>query len=81
MEDLIANAVELMILGMGTVFVFLAILVIAMGILSSLASKVAPAAPPAPPKRSSRRPATATNLDPRMRTAIELAVARYRKEH
>ncbi len=81
MEDLLANAFELMTLGMGTVFVFLALLVVVTGVMSKVAAKVAPSEPPPTLKRASKRPAASTTLDPHLKRAIELAVARYRQEH
>jgi len=57
-----------MIVGMGTVFVFLTLLVLAMNLMSRVAARFEPAAPPAGP--------TADEV-----AAIAAAVARYRKHH
>ncbi len=67
-----------MTLGMSTVFIFLGVLVAATSVMSKVVAKVSPAPAPAPVKR---RPSAANTIDPRTRKAIELAVARYRKEH
>jgi oxaloacetate decarboxylase gamma subunit len=50
-EQLLSDALTLMALGMGTVFVFLTILVFVTGMMSSLVSRFAPASvpPSAPP--------------------------------
>lgn len=47
-NELISEGLTLMLAGMGTVFVFLTVLVMAMTLMSRLAMKIAPAAVAAP---------------------------------
>jgi oxaloacetate decarboxylase gamma subunit len=79
-EDLISGAVELLTLGMSTVFVFLGVLVAATMVMSKVLQNVGPPPPPAA-KPAKRQAVAARGLDARRRMAIELAIARYRREH
>ncbi len=83
------QAVELLTLGMGTVFVFLGLLVLATSAMSRLLQRYAPQAAPvsvrprrgqnrAAPGRASSRPKT---VDPTLRRAVELALKQYAKRH
>ncbi len=70
-------AMELMLLGMGTVFVFLTVLVVATGFMSNALkdfgfSDDKPASKPTP---------AGNDIDPKLRQAISLAVQKYRREH
>lgn len=56
MDNLLSEGLELLVFGMGFVFVFLTLLVISTGVMSKLVNKYAPA--PAP-KVASRKPAPA----------------------
>jgi oxaloacetate decarboxylase gamma subunit len=69
---------ELVVFGMGTVFVFLTLLVFVTGLMSSLVLRFAPEAPIIPPRRPSG-PEGAT--DPTILAAISAAVKRYRQDH
>lgn len=57
MDDLLSEGLELMIFGMGFVFVFLTLLVFMTGLMSKLATKYAPA--PEPQLTKKRKSATA----------------------
>ncbi|WP_296058948.1 OadG family protein [uncultured Amphritea sp.] len=50
MDNLMSEGLNLMVFGMGFVFVFLTLLVFATGIMSKLIAKVAPEAAPKPAK-------------------------------
>lgn len=54
--ELLAEGLSLMFMGMGTVFVFLAILVVVTSLMSSLIQKHAPDKPAAPNKPGPTRP-------------------------
>ena len=69
---------ELVVFGMGTVFVFLTLLVFVTGLMSSLVLRFAPEAPIIPPRGPSG-PEGAT--DPTILAAISAAVKRYRQDH
>lgn len=80
MDDMITGAVELMTLGMGVVFTFLTLLVVATTAMSRIARRVEGPPPPAlplPPAAGSLKP----SADPRLTRAIELAIAQHRKRH
>jgi len=67
-SDLLAQGVELMIVGMGTVFVFLSLLVLAMNLMSALAARLEPAVAPDAPSADEV-------------AAISAAIARHRNQH
>jgi oxaloacetate decarboxylase gamma subunit len=69
---------ELVVFGMGTVFVFLTLLVFVTGLMSSLVLRFAPEAPIIPPRKPNS-PEGAT--DPTILAAISAAVKRYRQDH
>jgi oxaloacetate decarboxylase (Na+ extruding) subunit gamma len=55
--DLLSEATNLMVLGMGTVFVFLTVLVFVTSLMSTLVNRIAPLAPVAiPPSSKDREP-------------------------
>lgn len=74
-ESLMSQALDLMIAGMGFVFVFLVILIGATTLMSKLAIKLEPPAPEAP--AAPAQPASPMN-DPRLMAVITAAVAKYR---
>ncbi|WP_414654055.1 OadG family protein [Idiomarina sp. UBA4206] len=82
MTDLMTKAIELMVAGMGFVFVFLVILVFATGIMSKVVSRLAPpevAAPArSPPAKAAPEPAS---VDPDTAEAIKQAIAKFRSRH
>ncbi len=57
MDNLLSEGLELMVFGMGFVFVFLTLLVYMTGLMSKLVTKYAPAPEPTPSKK--RKPAAA----------------------
>lgn len=81
MDELISNAWELMSLGMGTVFTFLALLVLAVSIMSRSLARFADApGPDKTPPLAGRSPLAVDRPIPAThRRAIELALAQHRK--
>ncbi|TCK07026.1 OadG family protein [Marinobacterium mangrovicola] len=57
MDNLLSEGLELMVFGMGFVFVFLTLLVISTGVMSKLVNKYAPA--PVAKAATARKPAAA----------------------
>ncbi len=74
MAELMNSGVELMLVGMGVVYLFLTALVIAIGLMSSLLQRFFPEAPPAP-KKISLEPDNSTIA------AISAAVHQYRNRN
>jgi len=83
MNELMSQALELMVVGMGFVFVFLAILVVATGAMSKLVTKYAPEAIPVPKTPANRAAAApaAPQVDAQLRAVISAAVKEYRSRH
>jgi len=81
-NDLMSQSIELMIAGMGFVFVFLIILVFATQFMSKLITQFAPPAPVTPGKSASRakKPAAAS-VDPDTAEAIKKAITQHRSRH
>ena len=81
--DIVAQGVELMLFGMGTVIVFLALLVVATTTMSRTVARFFPEPEPPAPSRSpatTLRSAPAPVLeDQRLAAAITIAVHRHRK--
>lgn len=76
--SLISQGLELMIFGMGVVFVFLTMLVYATNIMSSLVNKIAPEVEVAPaPARKAVAPAS-TGIDPQLVKVLSAAVKEHR---
>ena len=75
---LLAQGVELLIYGMGTVLVFLSLLVVATGAMSALLLRWFPEA--APPQAATPSASNAAGPPPRVLAAIAVAVHRYRRE-
>ncbi len=76
--DILNESIQLLIYGMGTVFIFLFILVLATTAMSQLIARYAPEpAPVAPAKRQAK---TVQSVDPDVLQAIGLAVQEYRRE-
>ena len=71
-NDLFLQGLELMLVGMGTVFVFLTALVLATASMSRLLQRFLPAPPPSAGPESGPTPEEVA--------AISVAVARYRRE-
>lgn len=76
-SELIMVGVELMFLGMGSVFVFLILLVYVTGFMSTLLTRFFPEAPPAPAKPA-RRAKTPAAIDPELVAAIGAAIKQHR---
>ena len=74
-ETLMSQAIDLMIAGMGFVFVFLVILIGATTLMSKLVAKFEPPAPEVP---ATPAQALAPINDPRLMAVITAAVAKYR---
>ncbi|HEY9121228.1 MAG TPA: OadG family transporter subunit [Marinobacter sp.] len=83
MNELMSQAIDLMVAGMGFVFVFLIILVFATLLMSKLVLRFGPAEPePAAPARNSRAKRSASSpVDPDTAEAIKKAIAQYRSRH
>jgi oxaloacetate decarboxylase gamma subunit len=77
MTELIHSGIELMIAGMGIVFVFLTMLIICINFMSSLVQRFFPAEPQKKIPVSS----LSSGLDKRTVAAITAAVHHYRDEH
>lgn len=75
--DMLMSGLELMVLGMGMVFVFLAMLIVIMQGMSLLAARLNPEAP-ATPQPAPRPVSGGGASDPRLIAAISAAVSRYR---
>ena len=81
MNDLMSQAVELMIAGMGFVFVFLIILVFATGLMSKIILRFAPPEPATPARTPRAKPKAPTSVDPDTAEASKKAIAQYRARH
>ncbi|MBO6850887.1 MAG: OadG family protein [Marinobacter sp.] len=80
MNELMSQAVDLMIAGMGFVFVFLIILVFATGAMSKFITRFAPE-PATPAKTPRAKPKAPTSVDPDTAEAIKKAIAQFRSRH
>ena len=77
-STLLEQGLELMLFGMGTVFVFLTLLIVVTGWMSSLAQRLEP--PPAAPLARKRRGAPESQPSPAVVAAISAAIHEYRKD-
>lgn len=80
-DTLMQQGMDLMIYGMGTVLVFLTLLVIATLIMSKLVMRFFPDPVIAETRRPSRQVAVETRVDPAVRSAIEKAIKLHRARH
>lgn len=80
-ETLLQQGVELMVFGMGTVFVFLAILVVVTTTMSSLLQRFLPAKPVEPAVTRTPAPAPALTDDQQLMAVLSAAVHKYRSRH
>lgn len=80
MNDLMSQAIDLMIAGMGFVFVFLIVLVFATQIMSKLIVRFAPE-PVTPAKTPRAKPKAPASVDPDTAAAIKKAIAKFRSRH
>ena len=76
MTELMSGGVELMFVGMGIVFLFLTMLVLAINIMSSLVQRFFPDAPP----QMIAAPVT-SGIDKSIIAAITAAVHQHRSKH
>lgn len=81
MNDLMTKAVELMVAGMGFVFVFLIILVFATTWMSKVVAKFAPPEPAAPARTPRAASSSPTSVDPDTAEAIKQAITKFRSRH
>jgi oxaloacetate decarboxylase gamma subunit len=77
-DNLMQQGVELMLFGMGTVFVFLAVLIVATTFMSFLIQRFFPAKPLVLPQAANR--ATSTN-DDQLVAVISAAIHKFRSRH
>lgn len=80
MSDLLAQAVELMILGMTFVFLFLTILVFATGYMSKLVLRFAPDVKPIETKKVQSPGNISASNDEQLLAVLSAAVAKYRSD-
>ncbi|MDK2777790.1 MAG: OadG family protein [Pseudomonadota bacterium] len=73
--SLVAQGLELMIFGMGVVFVFLTMLVFVTGFMSKLVNKFAPEPQPVP---APARAAAPQGVDPQLLKVLSAAVKEHR---
>ena len=76
-----SQAIDLMVAGMGFVFVFLIILVFATLLMSKLVHRFGPPEPVAPARTPRARPSAPSSVDPDTADAIKKAIAQYRSRH
>lgn len=81
MNELMSQAIDLMIAGMGFVFAFLVILVFATGIMSKFITRFAPPEPATPGRTPRAKPSAPKSVDPDTAEAIKKAIAQYRSRH
>ena len=77
MQELLTQAAQLMLVGMGAVIVFLCILVVCMAVMKRLI----PTPTPAPEAPSQTRSDTPAGKSPKVIAAITAAVHQYRQSH
>lgn len=76
--DILNESIQLLIYGMGTVFIFLFILILATTAMSRLIARYAPE--PAPVVPAKRQVKAVQSVDPDVLQAIGMAVQEYRRE-
>lgn len=82
MNELMSQAIDLMVAGMGFVFAFLVVLVFATLLMSKLVLRFGPAEPePAPARTPRAKPSAPSPVDPDTAEAIKKAIAQYRSRH
>lgn len=81
-ESLIDQGVSLMLYGMGTVFVFLTILVFATGLMSNIVRRLSTpeqSTPTAPDAGAGVQNTASTKISPQIIEAIKQAISEHRK--
>lgn len=81
MDELMSDAIELMVAGMGFVFTFLVILVFATLLMSKLILRFSPPEPVTPAKASRAKASRPDKVDPDTAEAIKKAIAQFRSRH
>ncbi|OEY67778.1 OadG family protein [Marinobacter sp. X15-166B] len=81
MNELMTQAVDLMIAGMGFVFAFLVILVIATTLMSKVIVRFAPPEPATPVRTPRAKSSAPESVDPDTVEAIKKAIAQFRARH
>ncbi|MDC0663942.1 OadG family protein [Marinobacter sp. SS21] len=81
MDNLMSQAVDLMIAGMGFVFAFLVVLVFATQIMSKVVSRLTPPEPATPVRTPRAKPSAPASVDPDTAEAIKKAIAQFRARH
>ena len=81
MNELMSQAVDLMIAGMGFVFAFLVVLVFATLFMSKIIGRFALPEPATPAKTPRAKPKAPESVDPDTAEAIKKAIAQYRSRH
>ncbi len=76
--DLFSEGLELMLFGMGTVFTFLAILVVVTNLMSMIVQRFFPDAPESVLSNTPRPPAPVASNDEQLLAVITAAVHKYR---
>lgn len=76
MSQLMADGIGLLVLGMGTVFVFLTILIFATGIMSRLLTRFAPEPVVVPAVKAAQT--KSQSADPQLLKVLSAAVKEYR---
>lgn len=75
MNELLTSGIELMLIGMGIVYAFLAMLIVAVNLMSTLVRRYFPEMPP------KFDPPIVVGADKAVVAAITAAVHQYRKKH
>ncbi|WP_303292042.1 OadG family protein [Marinobacter sp. SS5-14b] len=81
MNELMSQAIDLMIAGMGFVFAFLVVLVFATLLMSKIIGRFALPEPATPAKTPRAKPKAPESVDPDTAEAIKKAIAQYRSRH
>ncbi|MGO1503260.1 MAG: OadG family protein [Marinobacter sp.] len=81
MDELMSQAVDLMVAGMGFVFAFLVFLVFATLLMSKLLTRFAPPEPATPAKSPRAKSKAPASVDPDTAEAIKKAIAQFRSRH
>lgn len=79
-NELISQGFSLMLLGMGVVFVFLTLLVVATTFMSRVVGKYFPEALPSPTPAPTQAGPTSSQPDPQILAAIKAAIAEHRQK-
>lgn len=81
MNELMSDAIELAVAGVGFVFSFLVILVFATLLMSKLIVRFLPPEPATPAKAPRAKGNGSAKVDPDTAEAIKKAIAQYRSRH